>query len=104
MTWKQKKRVKMMSGNDQIDDYCYTVIYDNGMYQVVCGSAIASDHKELLYRVENKEHGVVEAETTILMRALYCADDYKAGVVMHGFDVDGRDGELSVMPEGTVLS
>ena len=88
-----------MTGNNS------TVLYDNGMYQVVSGDAIASEHKAMLYRVENKEHGVVEAETTILMRALFCADDYKAGVMMHGEEAGaGLDYGTLGLPEGTVLS
>jgi len=61
-----------------------TEIHDNGMYRVVLSEpAENTSWPSHTYKVINNMYDVLEMETTVLIRALFAADDYKAHVEAH---------------------
>jgi hypothetical protein len=63
--------------NDQL-------IYENDMYSVLLGpSEISADFSGNCYKVRNKVYDIIELETTVLMKALFSADDFEAHVKAH---------------------
>lgn len=77
--------INLVAGEDFcVDPVEDILIYENDMYRVVAGSAVITDgYYNRCYRVENKLYDMVEMETTVLMRALFSADDYETHVKYH---------------------
>ncbi len=67
------------------------LIYDNSLYAVEVGWPEVSDLQSRLYKVRNKQYDVVEGETTVLMRALSLADEFRDGVIAHCADTRGDE-------------
>lgn len=60
------------------------LVYENDLYKVVISDAeISKDFPEKLFQVINKTYDIIEMETSILMRALYSADDFEVHVKAH---------------------
>lgn len=73
--------MKLMTGsNDQL-------IHENAMYDVYVGDAEVSDMQGKVYKVVNRQYEVIEMETSVLMRALYSADDFMAHVQSHSAEI-----------------
>jgi hypothetical protein len=76
------------------------LIHENSLYKVVLGPPTLSNEpseanslystrytprvsSDRVYKIINKQYNLVEMESTILMRALYNADDFEAHVTSH---------------------
>lgn len=60
------------------------LIYSNSLYDVLLGQPeISEEFNGLCYKIFNREYGLIELETTVLMKALYSADDFERHVLMH---------------------
>jgi len=51
------------------------VVYENDNYKLVIGESVHDDSKVECYKVTNKKTNVVEAETTVLPRAIGIANE-----------------------------
>lgn len=51
-------------------------IFENKHYQIVVSTSVHSDRDIDVYQVVNKQHDVVESETSVLPKALYEAKEW----------------------------
>ena len=79
----------------------HDVVHENEHYVVMVGESEMNDDQDRTYRVYkvvNKQWGVVELETSWLVKALYESDEWAKGLEHHKSMTETNDSPLGTDP------